>query len=233
MGINRRFIPPSQRRPVFALVPGRPDLKRFIGFEGDPGTEQPRPQRAWSGLGGLGGRTADRDGADFPASDGTPGPMNYDEKFIWGTSDSAGQVIPPTDPSTAVSASQGPQVFDPGISLPFGISIIKWRNPTTMQSVPILASTSVTSPVLSLNMARNSLLIQNNSTATAPDVAPTFWIGFNAQPQAGLSVGLAPGAGLLFDIITPRDSIYVLSAGGVGASVVVQGVVVQGTYAPL
>jgi hypothetical protein len=124
-------------------------------------------------------------------------------------------------------------VVDPGISLPFGISIIKWRNPTTMQSVPILGNTPNNTPVLSLNMARNALIIQNNSTATSPDVPPTFYVGFNAQPQVGLSLAVIPLSGILFDIITPRDSIYVLVAGGVGVSVVTQGVVVQGTYAPL
>jgi hypothetical protein len=230
--INRRFIPPSQRRPVFASIPGQPGLKRFVGFEGDPGTESVRPTNR-TGLGSLG--TSDRR-TWVPKPDGTPGnPFtgDYDERSIWGTNDPGGQVVAPIDPSTAVAPTPGPQVFDPGISIPFGISIIKWRNPTTMQSVPILASTSIIQPVLSLNMARNSLLIQNNSTATSPDVAPTFWIGFNAQPQVGFSLSLAPGAGLLFDVITPRDSIYVLPAGAVGASAVTQGVIVQGTYAPL
>jgi hypothetical protein len=236
---------PSQRRPVFAAVPGRPGMKRFIGFEGDPGTVMPvaqsvRPQlkrgtqvRGGGPLGALG--VADRRN-DFPMSDGSAGTVFtdvYNEKFIWGTDNSAGQVVAPIDPSTGIVPEQGPQVFDPGISLPFGVSIIPWRNPTTMQSVPINANTQTLTPVLSLNMYRNSLIVQNNSTATAPDVAPTFYIGFNAQPQVGLSLALAPGAGLLFDIITPRDSIYVQVAGGVGASVVVQGVVVQGTYAPI
>lgn len=223
---------PSQRRPVFAYVPGRPDLKSFIGFEGDPGTTTRLPANR-GGLGALSGRTSDRDGSDFPASDGTPGPMNYDERFIWGTADSAGQVIAPTDPSLAIAPTPGPTVVDPGVSLPFGVSIIPWRNPTTFQSVPILASTPINVPVLSLNMKRNGLIIQNNSTATAPDIAPTFWLGFNAQPQVGFSLAIAPGAGLLFDIITPRDSVYVTIAGGVGASVVTQGVIVQGTYAPI
>lgn len=232
MNNYRRFIPPSQRRPVFAAVPGRPGLKRFIGFEGDPGTQPPPRRRSYAGLGALSGRTADRDGADFPAPDGTPGPMVYDEHQVWGA-DPTAVVGPPVDPSMPISPVQGPQIFDPGISIPFGISIIPWRNPTTMQSVPILASTSISQPVLSLNMKRNSLLIQNNSTATSPDVAPTFWIGFNAQPLVGFSLSLAPGAGLLFDMITPRDSIYVLPAGGVGATAVTQGVIVQGTYAPL
>jgi len=237
---------PSQRRPVFATVPGRPGMKRFIGFEGDPGTmpvaQSMRPQlkrgtqvRGGGPLGALG--VADRRN-DFPMSDGSAGTVFtdvYNEKFIWGTDDSAGQVVAPIDPSTGIVPVEGPQQFDPGISLPFGVSIIPWRNPTTMQSVPINASTGITTPVLSLNMYRNSLIVQNNSTATAPDVAPTFYIGFNAQPQIGLSLALAPGAGLLFDIITPRDSIYISFGPSIngGGTVVVQGVVVQGTYAPI
>lgn len=224
---------PSQRRPVFASVPGRPDLQRFIGFEGDPGTR--RATQKFQGLSGLGGsNSTERGGQGFPMPDGTSGPgMVYDEASIWGTNNPGGQVVAPIDPSAATIQDQGPQIFNPGISLPFGVSIIPWRNPTTFQSVPILASTPINVPVLSLNMRRNALTIQNNSTATSPDIPPTFWIGFNAQPQVGLALGLAPGAGILFDIITPRDAIYVLVAGGVGASVVVQGVVVQGTYAPL
>jgi hypothetical protein len=99
--------------------------------------------------------------------------------------------------------------------------------------VPIIASTPINVPVLSLNDQRNGLLIQNNSTATSPDVAATFYIGFNAQPQAGLAVAVLPnGGGVLFDIICPRDAIYVLVFGNTGASSVVQGAVVQGTYSP-
>lgn len=231
--IDRRFIPASHRKAVFAAVEGQPHLKRFIGFEGDPGTQTHVRQRRFSGLGSLGGRVADRETSDFPLRTGATGPMVYDEREIWGTNNPQGSVIAPTDPSTPIPTPAGPQQLDPGISLPFGISIIKWRNPTTMQSVPILPSTPANTPVLSLNMARNALVIQNNSTATSPDVAPNFYIGFNAQPQQGLALTLAPLAGILFDIITPRDAIYVLIAGGTGASQVIQGVVVQGTYAPL
>lgn len=225
--INRRFVPPSQRRALYVAVPGRPDLKRFVGFEGDPGTR--------GGLGALG--TADRH-SSVPMPDGSPGTAfqnDYDERFIWGTpgSGTSPQVTSPIDPSTPVPPVAEPQAFDPGISIPFGVSIIKWQNPTTMQSVPILTSSPSNTPILSLNLQRNSLIIQNNSTATTPDVAPTFYIGFNAQPQQGLSLAIVPGAGLLFDIITPRDAVYVLIAGGAGASQVVQGVIVQGTYAPL
>jgi hypothetical protein len=231
---------PSQRRPVFRFVPGPngQPTKQFIGFQGDPGTMQRTPpqRRAAMGLAGFGGSNASEQGGRVPPlPNGEPGnPLYpYDEKAIWGTGGAGDQVTAPVDPSTGVFSDPGPQVFDPGISLPFGISIIPWRNPTTFQSVPILASTPITTPVLSLNMQRNGLVIQNNSTATSPDIPATFWIGFNAQPQIGNSLSLAPGAGLLFDIICPRDSIFILPAGAVGASAVTQGVVVQGTYAPI
>ena len=237
---------PSQRKPVFATIPGRPDLQRFIGFEGDPGTNIPRqvtrPQA--SGLNGiynrkyrgLGGSNASEQGGRVPPlTNGAPGNpvFPYNEQGMWGTNDPDDVVSAPIDPSVAMPPDIGPTIVDPGLSIPFGISIVPWRNPTTFQSVPILATTPINTPVLSLNMQRNGLLIQNNSTATAPDVPATFWIGFNAQPQVGLSLSLAPGAGLLFDIITPRDAVYVLSAGFSGASNVIQGVVVQGTYAPI
>jgi hypothetical protein len=229
---------PSQRRPVFTSVPGRPDLQRFIGFEGDPGTvrrRKPNPvPRVFKGLGSLSGSNAsDRGGYDIPSPDGTPGPgMIYNESEVWGTSGSSATVLSPPDGGIVATTPDNSQV-DCGLSIPFGISIVPWRNPTTFQSVPIISSTPVNTPVLSLNMARNALTIQNNSSATSPDVAPNFYIGFNAQPQAGLSLTLAPGAGILFDIICPRDAIYVLIAGGTGASQVIQGVVVQGTYAPI
>lgn len=233
---------PSQRRPIFQEVPGQPHLKRFVGFEGDPGTKAPpRPvmqiPRRFTGLGGLGGsNSTERGGTGFPTLLGTPGPgMVYDESEIWGTNGPGGSVMtPPVDPSYAIPLPPpGPEQMDTGLSIPFGISIVKWRNPTTFQSVPILPTTPGNVPVLGLNMQRNALVIQNNSTATAPDVAPNFYLGFNAQPQVGLALTLAPGAGILFDIITPRDSIYVVIAGGAGASQIVQGAVVQGTYAPI
>jgi hypothetical protein len=220
---------PSQRRPVFQAVPGRPDLKRFIGFEGDPGTIP----RRYQGLGALSGSQATDRGAGFPGPNGSPPTLVYDEREVWGTPGGGGSVITtPVDPSVALPPASDSSAVDPGLSIPFGISIIKWRNPSTFQSVPILSTTPSNVPVLSLNMARNALVIQNNSTATSPDVAPNFYIGFNAQPQVGLSLTLAPGAGILFDIITPRDAIYVVISGASGAPVI-QGVVVQGTYAPI
>jgi hypothetical protein len=242
MPIPRKFIPPSQRRPVFRPVPGRPGLQQFIGFEGDPGTENSRPaplrprrnlgHYRGQGFGSLG--TADRH-TTFPTPEGTPGNLfqgDYDERDVWG-GPAGGSVVTPTDPGVVAPVDVGPQTFDPGLSIPFGVSIIPWRNPTTMQSVPIIAATPANVPVLSLNMERNALIVQNNSTATSPDVAPTFYIGFNSQPQVGFSLAVPPLSGILFDIITPRDAVYIAIAGGTGVSVVTQGIVMQGTYAPI
>jgi hypothetical protein len=245
--------PPSLRRPIYGNLPGS-NIKMFLGYEGDPGTgtqnlgaiinRRPRPyvfkRRVSRGTGGPASNLGALGVADrhvtFPTSVGTPGnPFqgDYDEHTIWGTDGPTDTVTAPVDPLTAVPEVQGPEEMDPGISIPFGISIIAWRNPTTMQSVPINSSTNSILPVLSLNMQRNSLIIQNNSFVTvATDATPNFYVGFNAQPQIGLSLQLIAGAGILFDILTPRDSIYITVAGG-GASQVIQGVVVQGTYAPV
>lgn len=239
---------PSQRRPIFTSVPGRPDLKRFVGFEGDPGTK-PTHAALHTGFAGVGsaagrkglgalGTSVDGRGIGYPKADGTPGTLyypDYNETTVWGTGSENDTVVAPVDPSTPIPGITGPDEVDTGLSIPFGVSVVQWRNPTTFQSVPILASTPQNVPVLSLNMKRNAVVIQNNSTATAPDSAPTFYIGFNAQPQIGLALGVAPGVGILLDIICPRDSIYLAFGPEIntGGTVVIQGSIVQGTYAPI
>jgi hypothetical protein len=140
---------------------------------------------------------------------------------------------PPASSGGANASASGANITD-GLSIPFGESNNRWQNPTTFQLVPIIAGTPSNTPVLSLNLKRNLLVIQNNSSATgAGNTAPTFYIGFNSQAQVGLSLALLPGStGVLFDIICPRDSVYVTIAGGVGVFTVA-GVVGQGTYSPL
>ena len=122
-----------------------------------------------------------------------------------------------------------------GLSIPFGQSFTPWRNPTTLQSVPINAATPTATPVLSTNLQRNMLIVQNGSTATSPDVPPILYIGFNAAPLVGFTLGVAYNLGaILFDIITPRDSIYVLFGPFTngGGTVVIRGTALQGTYVP-
>lgn len=145
------------------------------------------------------------------------------------------------DPGTTTSTSTAP-TSDPSqtgylpTSVPYGQSDRSWTNPTTFATVPINSSTNISVPVLSQNFQRNALIVQNGSTATAVgDVAPTLYVNFNAQPQVGYALALPPGVGVAWDIITPRDSVYVAFGPFVntGGSVVIAGCVVQGTYSPI
>lgn len=201
-------------------------------------------RRAFQGLGGPAARSGGTAGA-FPSPDGSPGSLVYpyqERTPIYGDSGySGGGPLAVTDPPVLDLTNTAPVPAPPvdtgttadGLSVPFGASVVQWQNPTTLQSVPILAAQSATNPVLSLNLKRNLLLIQNNSSATgAGNTAPTFYVGFNSQAQVGLSLALAPGAGILYDIICPRDSVFITIAGGAGVFTVA-GVVQQGTYAPL
>lgn len=122
-------------------------------------------------------------------------------------------------------------------STPYGQSEREWINPTTYSTIPINASINPNAPALTLNYKRNSLIIQNTSTATAVgDTAPTLYIGFNAQPQELGSLALPPGLGFYWSAsdCPPRDTIFVLFGTfvNVGISVVISGCIVQGTYVP-
>jgi hypothetical protein len=157
-------------------------------------------------------------GADLIDQQGQPYLPYSEDPPIWGTSETPGS-DPNLNPPAVGTMPSNPNA---------------WKNPNTFSQIPILAATSATVPVLTLNYQRNALMIQNNSTATAPDTTPTFYIGFGT-PVAGVGLGiaLAAGVGIGWDYITPRDSVYILQAGGAGASLVVAGVVVQGTFAPV
>lgn len=204
-------------------------------------TAQRMRRRAFAGLGGPAARSGGTDGA-FPSPDGSPGSLLYpygERSPIFGDSGPPGSgPLTVTDPPVINGPVPAPPVDTgttaDGLSIPFGASLVPWQNPTTLQSVPIVAGTPANVPVLSLNLKRNLLLIQNNSSATgAGNTAPTFYVGFNSQAQVGLALALLPGgAGVLYDIICPRDSVYITIAGGVGVYTVA-GVVQQGTYAPL
>lgn len=140
--------------------------------------------------------------------------------------------------SVALSTAATPSPTETGympMSAPFGESDRAWSNPTTFASVPINASTNTQTPILAQNYQRNALIIQNGSLATvAGDVAPTLYVGFNAQPQVGGALALPPGVGVVFDIICPRDAIFIAFGPftNTGGSVVIQGVVLTGTYSP-
>lgn len=184
------------------------------------------------------GRAAFRGFGDVPNQSGGPGPFvspYYEDNGVYNPPPGAGTGAPAPVVSNSTGATPDPTQtgFLPG-SAPYGESDRPWTNPTTFATVPINAATSIALPVLSQNFLRNALIIQNGSTATSPDVAPTLYIGFNCQPIVGSSLGLPPGVGVVFDIICPRDSIYIafgpFSNGG--GTVVIQGSVVGGTYAP-
>lgn len=142
----------------------------------------------------------------------------------------------PTGPGQSAALAAG------GASTPLGASGVDWNNPTTYSTIPITGANVFTTVVggvpaiLTGNAKRNSLIIQNQCTATAPDTAPTFYIDFNHQPLVGGSLAIPPGFGFFWSAsdCPPRDSIYI-SAGpftNTGNTVFIGGCCIQGTYVP-
>jgi hypothetical protein len=206
---------------------GAPQL-RVKGVNAPPGAHN-APLRVRTRVAGLGA---------FPDAYGGPGSevWPYTESTQWGDGSQGGaapSMVPPDigTPPAALS----PQQLDV-ISTPNGQSTRPWTNPTTYAGFPIVPSLGSIQSVLNMNPRRNSLIIQNTSTATSPDVAPTLYIGFNAEP--GLNTGalaLPPGLGFYWSAADcpPRDNIYVVFLGGnAGATVIIHGSVIQGTYIP-
>lgn len=76
-------------------------------------------------------------------------------------------------------------------------------------SVPIGSTTSSTAALVGANEQRALLVLQNNSTATSPDSAPTMFFGFGTQPKIGYDLALPPGVGIVLDVRVPSDAIYV------------------------
>jgi hypothetical protein len=186
---------------------------------------------------------------NFPGPNGNPGSgiWPYSESSEWGSSGSGtqGGAVPGNfqPPDVGMIAPALDQVQQQSQSTPYGESARDWTNPTSYATVPILGSNSIFTaqtgglPVLSLNMKRNSLIIQNQSSAvTAGDVAPTLYVGFNVQAIVGQSLALAPGLGFFWGAsdTPPRDSIFITIGPyqNAGASVVIAGCIVQGTYTP-
>lgn len=97
-------------------------------------------------------------------------------------------------------------------------------------SVPIGDTTDVTVALVGANETRALLIMQNNSTATSPDSAPTMYFGFGTQPTIGFDLALPPGVGIVMDVRTPADAIYVGFGPFVntGGSVKIQGVIKEG-----
>lgn len=185
-----------------------------------------------------------------PGPNGGPGsPLwPYSENLMYGNSgNSAGTITPPPAVGAIAPASgQGT-----GSNSPNGEADREWFNPTSFTTVSLLGQVGgnigsifpagqnyLTTPVLQLSYKRNCLIIQNNSLATSPDVAPNFYIDFNKQPtpQSSLSaqgyLTLPPGLGILFDTIVPRDAIYVTFGPFTGLATFIVGSIIQGTWSP-
>lgn len=176
---------------------------------------------------------------NFPGPNGGPGSeiWPYGEDGQWGDGSQGGGMVPQTPPQVGAPPPALTPDQQAAVSVPFGQSARPWTNPTTYAGFPLVQATGVIQNVLTMNPQRNSLIIQNTSTATAPDVAPTLYVGFNNQP--GLSTGalaLPPGLGFYWSAsdCPPRDNIFVVFLGGsnTGGTVVINGCVIQGTYIP-
>jgi hypothetical protein len=225
-------LPPLQVKGV--AMPSQPPRLRVRGV---PPNMPPR--------GGLG------DYSRMPGTSGADGSpvWPYGENGIWGDGSQTTDVTAPLSPALASQPNPASPTGNPrsgggrSASTPYGEADRPWYNPTTYSTVPILGITTGGNPqsplpALSGNLKRNSLIIQNSSTATvAGDIAPTIYIGFNNQPQVGASLVLTPGLGFYWSAADcpPRDSIYILIGTYVntGLSVVIAGCVVQGTYDPV
>lgn len=120
------------------------------------------------------------------------------------------------------------------IQAPFGDGGSNWQNPCSTHTIPISGNSGGALAILTQNLKRNLLVIQNNSTATSPDAAPTFYIGFGQLAQIGQGMALPPGVGVVFDIVCPRDAVYLTIGPAVnsGGTVVTQGCVVEGGLTP-
>jgi hypothetical protein len=176
-------------------------------------------------------------GINYPGPNGEPtsGYWPYTERQQWGDGSQGGAPSNTVPPDIGViPPALSTQQLDV-ISTPNGQSTRPWTNPTTYAGFPIILADGSTIKILSSNDKRNSLIIQNTSTATAPDVAGTLYVGFNTPPSRSTgSLALAPGLGFFWSAADcpPRDDIYVAFFGTVngGATVILSGAVIQGTY---
>ena len=155
-------------------------------------------------------------------------PQPYDPAWT-GIGETFNDYPPPPPPGVADAQSIANAVPGPGVPVPFGP--VEWNNPTDAVGIPLNAGSPSQVPVLAANKKRNLLVVQNNSTATSPDVAPDLYVEFGRQANR-YSLKLAPGIGVVFDVICPRSQIYVAFLNGSGASATPIGVVVQGSHTP-
>jgi hypothetical protein len=104
-------------------------------------------------------------------------------------------------------------------------------NAVTTTTTGITANTPSNLALLTANPRRRLLLLQNNSTATSPASAPTFYIAFGQQASAGTGLGLPPGVGLVLDTACPIDAVYV-TFGPYTAPATIVGCAVEGIAPP-
>lgn len=91
------------------------------------------------------------------------------------------------------------------------------------QGYPLVITGNTSGQLLQADNYRNLLIIQNNSVATAPDVAPNLFIALDGPVQltpffnpvtsivssfAFNAITLVPGEGLVLDQRVPRNSIF-------------------------
>lgn len=113
-----------------------------------------------------------------------------------------------------------------------------WQNPCTTHTIPITDGAGGALAILTQNLSRTMLTIQNNSLiGTAGDEAPIFYVSFGQLAQQGQGLGLPPGVGLVYDGLQscPRDAVYLTIGPSVDThgSVIIQGAVVEGAFSPL
>jgi hypothetical protein len=104
-----------------------------------------------------------------------------------------------------------------------------FANNNRSATIPITSTTASNLALVALNQKRISILMQNNSTAISPDVAPYFWFNFGAIAVAGFGIGLAPGVGIVLDQNVQADALYVTigTYTNTGGTVVIQGAVLE------
>jgi len=100
-------------------------------------------------------------------------------------------------------------------------------------TIPLSQSVPTDTPLLLADNFRNLLIIQNASTATSPDVAPTLYIGLDGPvniDRIQYALALAPGIGILLDTRVLNNSIYAAYGPNVdgGHTVVVGGILTYG-----
>lgn len=140
-----------------------------------------------------------------------------------------GRVLIPNDASDPSWTQLGLGAFNarpmPGQGIRQFVNKLRMTN-----SVPIGKTTVATAALVGANEQRALLILQNNSTATSPDSAPTFFFGFGTQPQVGYDLALPPGVGIVLDVRVPGDAIYVAFGPFTngGGTAVIQGVCKEG-----